>query len=107
MKLGLLTGLLAVLAAVLAEGTAPLDHTLAARVRAFERLGHSTPPAQTLRLHPRDLKKGFGSTGPALCVITLSTPCDRTKHVVTVTTQHSGTVTAEHSRAVAAHYRVA
>src|SRR5215831_20263543 len=46
MKLGLLTGLLAVLAAVLAEGTAPFDHTLAARVRAFERVGHGSPRGQ-------------------------------------------------------------
>ena len=46
MKLGLLPGLLAVFAAVLAEGTALFDLTLAAGVGAFERVGHGSPRGQ-------------------------------------------------------------
>jgi hypothetical protein len=45
-KLGMLPGLLAVFAAVLAEGTALFDLTLAAGVRALERVDHGSPRGQ-------------------------------------------------------------
>jgi hypothetical protein len=59
-ELDLLSGLLAVLAAVLTEGAVGLDHALAGRMRALRGCGHWAPPERTLRPLSATLKLGRG-----------------------------------------------